>query len=230
MPTTPPSPKKQHSLLVLPSVTGHSIFAPEFFEMFTKKQSEHPQKVFQVFQVFRVFQVFHFAFGPQNRPFLVQIRTNPKNRYSPTSAIKWVRKTPKKAIHPLVYIHNPVRQAIGAFFFGGADFFFAERLFFRYGEGCEGRASRANVAGEWGYNGENSFSTFIPIRLPTIGRQPSHPHRSGFFIRFMPHESPPVGVFRHNRFRPASYSRSCYFAKADLFSLHATKAGMHRRF
>ncbi len=67
-------------------------------------------------------------------------------------------------------------------FFGGADFFFAKRLFFRYGEGCEGRASRATVAGEWGYNGENSFSAFIPIRLPTIGRQPSHPHRSGFFF------------------------------------------------
>ena len=78
------------------------------------------------------------------------------------------------------------------FFFGGADFFFAKRLFFRYGEGCEGRALRATVAGEWGYNGENSFSAFIPIRLPTIGRQPSHPHRSGFFIRFMPQESPPA--------------------------------------
>ena len=72
MPTTPPSQKKQHSLLVLPSVTGHSIFAPEFFEMFTKLPSQHPHKVFQVF---RVFQVFHFAFGPENRPFLVQIET-----------------------------------------------------------------------------------------------------------------------------------------------------------
>ena len=70
------------------------------------------------------------------------------------------------------------------FFFGGADFFFAKRLFFRYGEGCEGRALRATVAGEWGYNGENSFSAFIPIRLTTIGRQPSHPHRSGFFYSF----------------------------------------------
>ena len=89
-------------------------FATKFFEMFTKKQSEHPQKVFQVF---RVFQVFHFAFGPQNRSFLVQIRTNPKNRYPATSAIKWVRQTPKKAIHPLVYLHIPVRQAIGVVYF-----------------------------------------------------------------------------------------------------------------
>ena len=67
----------------------HTIinFATKFFEMFTKKQSRHPQKVYQVFQVFRVFQVFHFAFGPQNRPILVQIRTKPKNQHSPTSAI-----------------------------------------------------------------------------------------------------------------------------------------------
>ena len=67
----------------------HAIlnFAIKFFDMLTKKQSKHPQKVFQVFQVFRVFQVFHFAFGPQNSPFLVQIRTKPKNRYPPTSAI-----------------------------------------------------------------------------------------------------------------------------------------------
>ena len=75
-----PIQKKEHSLLVLPSVNVIINFATKFFEMFTKKQSEHPQKVFQVFQVFRVFQVFHFAFGPQNSPVLVQIRTNPANR------------------------------------------------------------------------------------------------------------------------------------------------------
>ena len=144
-PCNPCPQNKEHSLLVLPFVNTIINFATKFFDMFTKKQSQHPQKVFQVFQVFRVFQVFHFAFGPQNRPFLVQIRTNPKNRYSPTSAIKWVRKTPKKAIHPLVYIHVPVRQAIGVVFFGGADFFFAKRLFFRYGEGGEWRASRVTV-------------------------------------------------------------------------------------
>ena len=84
-PQTPPSyPKqKEHSLLVLPSVDTIINFANKFFDMLTKKQSEHPQKVFQVFQVFRVFQVFqvfHFAFGPQNRPVLVQIRTNPAKR------------------------------------------------------------------------------------------------------------------------------------------------------
>ena len=126
-PCNPCHQKKEHSLLVLPFVNTIINFATKLFEMFTKKQSEHPQTVFQVFQVF---QVFHFAFGPQNRPFLVQIRTNPKNRYSPTSAIKWVRKTPKKAIHPLVYIHVPVRQAIGVVFFRRSRLFFREATFF----------------------------------------------------------------------------------------------------
>ena len=73
-PTIPPQ-KKEHSLLVLPSVNTIINFATEFFEMFTKLPSEHPQTVFRVFQVF---QVFHFAFGPQNRPVLVQIRTKPE--------------------------------------------------------------------------------------------------------------------------------------------------------
>ena len=79
MPTNPTIPphKKQHSLLVLPPVHAILNFANKFFEMFTKKQSEQPQKVFQVFQVFRVFQVFHVrfwttkppAFGPNpNKP------------------------------------------------------------------------------------------------------------------------------------------------------------------
>ena len=72
--TTPPR-KKQHPLLVLPSVHTIINFATKFFDILTKKQFEHPQRVFQVFQVFRVFQVFHFAFGPQNSPVLVQIRT-----------------------------------------------------------------------------------------------------------------------------------------------------------
>ena len=60
--------KKQHSLLVLPSVHTILNFATKFFEMFTKKQSEHPQKVFQVFQMFRVFQVFHVRFWTTKPP------------------------------------------------------------------------------------------------------------------------------------------------------------------
>ena len=108
--------------------------------MLTKKQSEHPQTAFQVFQVFRVFQVFHFAFEPQNRPILVQIRTKPTNRYPPTSATKWMRKTPKKAIHQLVYEHDTV-CAIGAVFFGEADFFSAKRLFLREARDVSGAHS-----------------------------------------------------------------------------------------
>ena len=59
-------------------------------------------KCFRCFRCFGCFKCFMFAFGPENRPILVQIRTKPKNRHPPASAIKWVRKTPKKAIHPLV--------------------------------------------------------------------------------------------------------------------------------
>ena len=58
----------KHSLLVLPSVHTILNFATKFFEMFTKKQSEHPHQVFQVFQVFRVFQVFHVRFWTTKPP------------------------------------------------------------------------------------------------------------------------------------------------------------------
>ena len=73
--------------------------------------------------------------------------------------------------------------AAGVFFFGEADFFFAKRLFFRYGEGCEGRASRATVGVTAKDNGGACFPLDFGI-TPTIGRQPSHPHRSGFFCSF----------------------------------------------
>ena len=49
------------------------------------------------------------------------------NQYPPTSAIKWVRKTPKKAIHPLVYEHDPVLQAIGGVFSAKPTFVRATR-------------------------------------------------------------------------------------------------------
>ena len=157
--------------------------------------------------MFRVFQVFHFAFGPQNRSFLVQIRTNPKNRYPPTSAIKWVRKTPKKAIRPLVYIHVPVRQAIGVFFFGGADFFFAKRLFFRYGEGCEGRAKRATV----GVTAKDNGGACFPLDFASCTRKGVSPHIptvAAFFIRLMP-RAPSYGFLprpTEGRFAPRSNS------------------------
>ena len=92
-----------------------------------------------------------------------------------------MRQTPKKAIHPLVYIHNPVRQAVGAVFFGGADFFFAKRLFFRNGEGGEWRASRVTVGVKAKDNGGACFTLDFDI-TPTKGRQPSHPHRGDFLF------------------------------------------------
>ena len=55
-----------------------------------------------------------FAFGPQNRPILVQIRTIPTNCRDCPTAISWLRKTPKKAIHPLVYEQDSVMCAIAA--------------------------------------------------------------------------------------------------------------------
>ena len=73
--------------------------------------------------------------------------------------------------------------AAGVFFFGEADFFFAKRLFFRYGEGCEGRASRVTVGVTAKDNGGACFPLDFGI-TPTKGRQPSHPHRSGFFCSF----------------------------------------------
>ena len=82
-----------------------------------------------------------------------------------------------------------LRQA--CFFSAEPTFFFAKRLFFRYGEGCEGRAWRATVCVTAKDNGEACFPLDFDI-THTIGRQPSHPHSSGFFVRFMPHESPLV--------------------------------------
>ena len=149
--------------------------------MLTKKQSEHPQKVFQVFQVFRVFQVFHFAFGPPNRSFLVQIRTKPTNRYPPTSATKWMRKTPKKAIHPLVDEQDSVMCAIAAVFFRRSRLFLREAAFFSGGEGCEWRAQRATV-GESGDKAENYFSDFIPLAVPRKGFSPHIPAPDFLFI------------------------------------------------
>ena len=57
--------------MVLPPVYAILNFATEFFDMFTKKQSRHPQKVFQVFQVFyvRFWTTKPPVFGPNpNKP------------------------------------------------------------------------------------------------------------------------------------------------------------------
>ena len=71
-------------------------------------------------------------------------------------------------------------------FFGGADFFFAERLFFRNGEGGEWRASRVTVGVMAKDNGGACFPLDFNI-THTIGRQPSPPHR-GDFLFFSIHQ------------------------------------------
>ena len=114
--------------------------------------------------------------------------------------------------------------AAGVFFFGGADFFFAKRLFFRNGEGGEWRASRVTVGVKAKDNGRACFTLDFGI-THTIGRQPSHPHR-GDFLFFSIH-------LKHTQ--PSSLPHcgeggSYYTAKAALFSLHVTKAGNHIRF
>ena len=127
---TPPSHKfppfhpkqKEQSLLVLPSVHTILNFATEFFEMFTKLQSEHPQKVFQVFQVFRVFQVFHFAFGPQNRPVLVQIRTKPKKPIPTHLRLVMATENTQKGNSPTC-LRTRYCMCHRRIFFGEADFF-----------------------------------------------------------------------------------------------------------
>ena len=70
---------------------------------------------------------------------------------------------------------------VGVFFFGGADFFFAKRLFFRNGEGGEWRASRVTVGVKAKDNGGACFTLDFDI-TPTKGRQPSHPHRGDFLF------------------------------------------------
>ena len=69
-----------------------------------------------------------------------------------------MRKTPKKAIHPLVYEHDTVLCAIGAVFFRRSRLFFAKRLFFRNGEGGEWRASRVTVGVKAKDNGGACFT------------------------------------------------------------------------
>ena len=71
-------------------------------------------RCFKCFKCFGCFRCFMFAFGLQNRPVLVQIRTNSKNRHPPASVISWLRETPKKAIHPLVNEQDLVMCAIAA--------------------------------------------------------------------------------------------------------------------
>ena len=111
-------------------------------------------------------------------------------------------------------------------FFGGADFFFAKRLFFRYGEGCVWRASRASVGVTAKDNGEACFPLDFGI-TPTIGRQPSHPHRSGFFCSFHATYAPKEGTF------PIGIALQCTpsltLPPSSLICLQKSNHGIHRK-
>ena len=104
----------------------HTIlnFATKFFEMFTKKQSEHPHQVFQVFQVFRVFQVFHVRFWTTKPP---DFGPNPNKHVKPIgSSYRHIMATEntQKANSPtgLRTRYCPVCNSRSSFF-GEAAFF-----------------------------------------------------------------------------------------------------------
>ena len=141
---------KQHSLLVLPSMNAILNFANEFIEMLTKKQSEHPQKVFQVFQVFRVFQLFHFAFGPENRPVLVQIRTKPEKSVPTHLSHKMGAQNTQKGNSPTGLRTRSCPASYKRCFFGEADFLFGRR--------------RANLPSEKAKRGVN-----LPSEMAILG-------------------------------------------------------------
>ena len=85
--------------------------------LFPSQGAAHPQnKCSGCFNCFGCFRCFISLLDHKTARFWSKSEQDQKKRYSPTSAIKWVRKTPKKAIHPLVYEHGSVLQAIGAVF------------------------------------------------------------------------------------------------------------------
>ena len=125
MPTkhTLPSKKRNipywYCLQCTPSLT----LPPSSLKCLQKSNPNIHIKCFRCFKCFGCFRCFMFAFGPQNRPILVQIRTNPANRPNRPTAISWLRKTPKKAIHPLVYEHDTAPFVIAAVLFRRSGFF-----------------------------------------------------------------------------------------------------------
>ena len=149
MPTSPPNPSSIHQVESIQSVgsvgsiasihpknsnipywycplcTPSLTLPPSSLKCLQKSNPNIHRKCFRCFKCFGCFRCFISLLDHKTARFWSKSEQNPKKRYSPTSAIKWVRKTPKKAIHPLVYEHGSVLQAIGAVFFGKADFLFS---------------------------------------------------------------------------------------------------------
>ena len=110
-----------------PLCTPSLTLPPSSLKCLQKSNPNIHIKCFRCFKCFGCFRCFMFAFGPQNRPILVQIRTNPANRPNRPTAISWLRKTPKIAIHPLVYEHDTALFVIAAVLFLRSGFFFGRR-------------------------------------------------------------------------------------------------------
>ena len=114
----PPSPpNKNIPYWSCPLCTPSLTLPPSSLKCLQKSNPNIHRKCFRCFKCFGCFRCFISLLDHKTARFWSKSEQNPKNRYSPTSAIKWVRKTPKKAIHPLVYEHDPVLQAIGAVVF-----------------------------------------------------------------------------------------------------------------
>ncbi|MGM9838972.1 MAG: hypothetical protein ACI307_02735 [Sodaliphilus sp.] len=183
-------PKKENSLLVLPTVHTIINFATKFFEMFTKLQSEQPHKVFQMFQVFRVFQVLQVRFWTTKPPGFGPNPNKTHKLVGPCLRHIMPAKTPKKAIHTLVYEYDTV-LCYRRSFFRRSRLFFREAAFSSGGEGCEWGAKQPTVSSEWGYNGENSFSALSPFAGSRKGFSPHIPAPDFLFSFIHPKPSLP---------------------------------------
>ena len=75
------TPKKRNiPFWYCPLCTPSLTLPPSSLKCLQKSNPGIHIKCFRCFKCFGCFRCFMFAFGPENRPVLVQIRTNPKNR------------------------------------------------------------------------------------------------------------------------------------------------------
>ncbi|MDD6901616.1 MAG: hypothetical protein PUE25_07340, partial [bacterium] len=90
--------------------------------------------------------------------------------------------------HTTLDTHNAPFFASGKVFFRRSRLFFREAAFSSGGEGCEWGAKQPTVSSEWGYNGENSFSTLSPFAGSRKGFSPHIP-ASRLFVLFHPSQA-----------------------------------------
>ena len=80
-PQSPPSHPKKRNIpyWYCPLCTPSLTLPPSSLKCLQKSNPNIHRKCFRCFKCFGCFRCFMFAFGLQNRPFLVQIRTKPTN-------------------------------------------------------------------------------------------------------------------------------------------------------